>query len=122
MDKKSDHYTSAKNYTDLDGQSKSFTFIDHDKKTKVSTGKVTKKELAAIKDANRAYKKFVIENILDIPASICPYEYQDFTVRGEGVSAILWNESMIRDEGLDIVKLTSLLNILENRLESKGLI
>jgi hypothetical protein len=36
-DKKSDHYTSAKNYTDLDGNTKSFDFVDHDVKTKIAT-------------------------------------------------------------------------------------
>lgn len=32
--KKSKYYTSTQTYTDLDGQSKSFTFVDHDVKLK----------------------------------------------------------------------------------------
>lgn len=46
-DKKSDYYTGATNYEDVDGKLKTFTYVDHDIKTKVGGPifeKVEKKE------------------------------------------------------------------------------
>lgn len=42
-DKKSDYYTGATHYEDMDGQLKNFTYVDHDVKTSIG-GPIFKKE------------------------------------------------------------------------------
>ncbi len=109
MHKKSDYYTSPDNYRDIDGNMKTFNYIDHDSKTKVSmstdTSSFNEKE----------YRKDLLERILDIEAVYCPIEFQDFVVRGD-VENITWNEIMLSDEGILIDKLRTLCVILENRI------
>jgi len=114
---KSKHYTSAQNYKDLDGLSKSFTMIDHDKKLKISKLIQSDKELEDIKNQLKNYRDDLYIRVLSVPASLCPDSYYDFTVRGADSTLITWNEKMIKDEGLSIDRLRTLVVILENTIE-----
>jgi hypothetical protein len=102
IDKKSDYYTHPEGYRDLDGNHRQFTIIDHDVKASIPTGE--KKGEEAIKKELAAYKESLIEEILNIPASLCPYLFHDYTLRGDVVN-ISWNETMLRDPGVSIDKL-----------------
>ncbi len=115
IDKLSDHYTSAEAYTDLDGQSRQFTFIDHDKKSKISALKQTEEEVQEIKNSLNNYRTNLVNRILEIPASLCPFEFVDFTIRGEAMDKIEWNKKMLEDEGFPLSNLMSLCTILENK-------
>lgn len=83
----------AENYTDMSGNLRTFTHVDHDKKTKISS---------SIPDANEAkenldlYRTGLIDRLLALPASLCPVIFHDYTIRGE-VDVITWNEKLIRD-------------------------
>lgn len=114
VDKKSQHYTSAKNYTDLDGNSKSFTFIDHDVKTKIAAKVTSPEEIEEAKSGLKDYKKQIINRILSIPPSVCPEIFHDFTKRGEiGIS---WDKDMLNDEGVPLERLRDILTMLENKI------
>jgi len=113
VDKKSDYYTSAQNYTDLDGQSRSFTFIDHDKKTKIATGSVEGATKQLAED-----RKNLVDRILLLPASACPAIFSDFTVRGE--AGIHWNTAMISDAGMSMQQLNDIRTLTENRIDLYG--
>jgi hypothetical protein len=102
IDKKSDYYTHPEGYRDLDGNHRQFTTIDHDVKTSVPTGE--KKDLDTLKKELAAYKESLIEEILNIPPSLCPSLFHDFTLRGDIIN-IEWNEVMLRDPGVSIDKL-----------------
>lgn len=122
VDKKSQHVGNhGGRYTDLDGQSKQFTYIDHDKKTKIGTGKLTEEEIKTIQEEIKNSRNLLITTILSYPPSLCPFEFVDFTVRGDK-EIIRWNETMVRDAGLDLMKLMTLKTLLENRAELQGLI
>jgi hypothetical protein len=114
-DKLSSHYTSAEAYTDLDGQSRQFTFIDHDKKSKISALKQTEEEIQEIKNSLNNYRSDLVKRILEIPASLCPYEFVDFTIRGEAMDKIEWNKKMLEDEGFPLNNLRFLCTIVENK-------
>ena len=115
---KAKHYTSAQTYKDEDGNMKNFTMIDHSVKTTIGgSPKLNQEELDEISSQRRIHRAELCERILSIPASLCPLDFDDFIVRGEGLSKIQWNEEMIKDEGMDPIKRQFLCNILENRLE-----
>lgn len=116
-DKKSQHYTSAQNYTDLEGQSKLFTMVDHDRKTKIST-----MNEESDKDWKTSYRSSLIERILVITAAICPEPFSDFVLRGESRNTIGWNEKMLNDQGFEVSKLRELCTLLENEAELRRLI
>lgn len=67
------------------------------------------------------YKDELIQRVLDIPASLCPEPFQDFTVRGATEITVTWNKKMIADQGFDIRRLRDLAVLLENRAELIGL-
>lgn len=111
---KSDFYKSAEGYKDDDGNTRQFTMIDHDVKPKIATGIWDMEEISI---QRKQYREDLVNTILKLPASLSPIEYSDFIVRGEGKTSLSWNESMIRDKGMDIIKLVFLKNILEVRKE-----
>lgn len=100
-------------YTDNNGMAKQFTYVDHDVKTKISgfLG-IDKKQIQ--KDLSE-YRLSLIERITDIPASLCPIEFDAFTIRGEGKKTIEWNETVLNDAGMSIDRLRNLCTILENK-------
>lgn len=112
------HYTSAQTYRDDDGNMKNFTMIDHSVKTTIGgSPKLNQEELDEISLQRKLHRTELCNRILSIPASLCPLDFEDFTLRGEGFSKIEWNESMITDEGMDPIKRQFLCNILDNRME-----
>lgn len=114
-DKLSQHYTSAESYSDLDGLSKQFTFVDHDKKSRISALNQTEEEKAQVKENLSSYRTTLVDRVVSIPASLCPFEFVDFTIRGEAMEKIEWNRQMLEDEGLPLNNLMALCNILENK-------
>lgn len=100
VDKKSQHVGNHGGaYTDIDGMSKQFTYIDHDKKTKISTahkGETLEELRESIK--THAYK--VIRAILSMPAVNVVRNpdglYEEFVTR-DSEKGILWNETMVFD-------------------------
>lgn len=117
-DRKADHVGNHGGaYTDIDGMSKQFTVIDHDKKTTISSGKSEKVD----KEWAPKYRALLIKRINDLPASICPEPFQDYTVRGEGKVTIMWNTDMLLDNGVPINQLRDLCVLLENKAETMRL-
>jgi hypothetical protein len=101
MDRKSDYYTSAQHYRDLDGNSKSFTFVDHDVKPSISVTSSTKEDIELIKKEVRDHTERVIEEILSFPAvNILKNSYgmyEEFVIRNAEKGVIEWNEEMVRN-------------------------
>lgn len=119
VDKKKDHVGNHGGaYIDNDGNRRQFTYIDHDPKTKISGSVTTDKEKETIKDSLSLYRKELVQRILDVPASLCPIEFSEFTLRGESQSVIQWNEKMLSDDGMTINRLRDLCTIVERRFES----
>lgn len=119
VDRKADHVGNHGGaYTDIEGNRRQFTVIDHDPKTKISGSVTTDKEKQIIKEGLSDYRKELIERILAIPASLCPLEFSEFKLVGDSQSVILWNEKMVRDEGMTVNRLRDLCTILERRFES----
>lgn len=67
------------------------------------------------------YREQLVTRILDLPASICPEIFQDFTIRGEGKHHIEWNQTMIADVGIPIMRLRDLCVMVENKADLMGL-
>jgi hypothetical protein len=96
MDKKSQHVGNHGGaYTDLDGMSKQFTYIDHDKKSKISFnigGKDFDKE---------KFFKDSADEILALPAVNAVRNtmglYEEFILRDQKDGKIKWNESRVRE-------------------------
>jgi hypothetical protein len=118
MSDKAKHYTSAQTYKDDDGNMKNFTFIDHTVKTTIGgSPKLNQAELDEISMQRKLHKEELCNRIFAISASMCPMDFDDFVIRGEGHSKISWNQPMITDEGMDPIKRMFLCNILENRMD-----
>lgn len=109
---KAQHYTSAKNYTDLDGLSRSFDFIDHD--VKASTSFYNGEDIEQVKKQMKDYRIELIDRILATPAATAPPEFYDFTLHGDRPT-IDWNKVMLEDAGLMIDKLRTICVIMERR-------
>lgn len=121
VDKKSDHVGNhGGTYIDNHGMTRQFTYIDHDKKSKMSFSETSDEEKEKIKNDMIVYRKSIIDRILDVPASLCPYEFHDFTIRGEDKVVIEWNKTMISDDGMSIDRLVSFCTLLENRFNTKS--
>lgn len=125
VDKKSDYVGNHGGaYTDNDGMSKQFTYIDHDVKTSVSTNKpLTEEEKQDIANNLKLARTSLIDAILAIPAVFCHEVHQDFTKRGEDVLQIAWNEAMLTDPGLPLEKLNEIRTLADNKksLTKKGI-
>jgi hypothetical protein len=104
-------HRSPQNYKDLDGNMRTFTEIDLDKKTKISVpsdGTDPKVEL-------KNYRDSVIEKILSINAGHCPSPFTDYVIKGEAVDVLTWNESMLRDDGTPLDRLVQLYTLASNK-------
>lgn len=119
VDKKSDHYTSASTYRDLDGNMKNFTFIDHDKKSKASGYVPTDETKEDVKQALRDAREEYITRILSYSASFCPTQEQMFTNRGEAKKTIEWNEDALRNQGVPLDRLIRICTLVENKAENR---
>lgn len=99
VDKKSQHVGNhGGRYTDIDGMSKQFTYIDHDKKTKISTSQG--ETLEQIREAMKDHTYKVIRAILSMPAVNVVRNpdglYEEFVTRSEE-KGVAWNETMVFD-------------------------
>lgn len=100
-DRKSDHYTSAQHYRDLDGNSKSFTFVDHDVKTSISVTSSTKEEVEELKRQIVKDTENSINAILALPAVNALRDphgmYESLIKRNMEKGVIEWDEEMVRN-------------------------
>ena len=71
----------------------------------------------SIKNKLMEYRKELQEEILSLPASMFPKEFQDFIKRGEDMSTITWNKSMIEDPGVPLDTLIDLKVLTEKRID-----
>jgi hypothetical protein len=116
LDQKTAH-TSAQHYRDLDGNMRNFTVVDHDPKTKIS---VPSNEGVDLKKALEDYREETIQKILAAPAVYCPMIFADYTIRGEQAGGqIIWNEPMLRNQGVPLNQLTDIYTLLSNTLDSR---
>lgn len=115
-----DKYNAPDNYTDMDGQTKTFTHINYSKKPK--TFLYMQEDNA--KEQHLKDRERIQEEILALPASMFPKEFQDFVVRGESMDIMGWDENMIRDPGVPFITLLNLKTLTKNRIElySQGLL
>ncbi len=101
VDKKSDHYTSATTYRDMDGNHKNFTFIDHDKKPTISASpSLNEDELKSLKQTINEQIDLSIDEILAMPAQSCFSHnglYEEFIVRDVEQGRIEWQKNMLRN-------------------------
>lgn len=97
-------------YTDNSGMAKQFTYVDHDVKTKISgfLG-IDKKQIQ--KDLSE-YKQSLIERITSVSASLCPYDFDTFIIRGKTIE---WNTTVLNDAGMSVDRLRNLCTLLENK-------
>lgn len=105
------------NYRDLEGNMKSFTVIDHDKKTKINTTVNIDKHGVTQELAD--YRTKLQAKILDLPASACPdFPFSDFKVR-DGIT-IGWNEVMIMDPGTPLNQLQDIYTLTSNKVSGSN--
>ena len=102
-------------YTDESGMSRQFTYVDHDKKTKISTmAPIPEKELVEAKEQFKKFKEKTIEGLLSLPASLCPHDFNIFTKIND--QKIEWDESVVRDPSIDIWRLVGLKGMIEDKI------
>lgn len=115
VDKKSDYYTQTQNYRDLDGMSRSFTFVDHDVKTSIGAKAISEEEFTEAKQKVIEFRESTIQQILALPPSAVHEIFQVFTLRGDR-DKIEWDENMLRDPSIDVWKLVDLKHLTEANL------
>lgn len=99
---KANHYTTAEQYVDpQDGQTKQFTIIDHDIKTKVSASDImSEKEKKELYETVQREAKERIEEILSFPAVFLILSKNTFAedyIERHPEKGIIWREEMVRD-------------------------
>lgn len=123
VDKKSDYVgTHGGAYLDNDGQRKQFTYIDHDVKASIFIP-ASEEEMTEVRKQLREYRPKLIQRILDLPPTMCPDIFKDFTIRGD-IGKIKWDETMLKDEGVPEQKLNDIHTLTTNRIQlhSEGLL
>ena len=115
---KNKKYSVDQNYKDLDGNTKSFTVINHDPKATMATYNPTEEEKQQVKDELSRFRKELQDYVLSQHASLCPPPMQTtFIFRGEFTDSFRWNEAAVRDEGLSLDALRNLAVLVEKRKE-----
>ena len=64
------------------------------------------------------YRKELQGEIMALPASLFPKEFQDFVKRGSDMNVISWNKEMIYDDGVPTDTLRDLKVLTEKRLDA----
>ncbi len=115
VDRKADHVGNHGGaYTDQDGMSRQFTYVDHDKKTTISINQDnTDYELFF-----KQYRAELIKRIASISASLCHEWFVEFTVVNQEKSILEWNMDMLLDNGVPLSTLRDICTVMENRAES----
>lgn len=119
-DRKSDHYTSAQHYRDLDGNSKSFTFVDHDVKPSISVMSSSKEEIENLKKEISEHTENSIKAILSMPAVNALNDsngmYSHLVKRNIEKGIIEWDEDVVANMcRIDSVFMYNLSNTLWKR-------
>ena len=102
-DKKSDYYTGAEGYTDLDGQSKQFTYIDHDIKSKVSFHDDSPEAMEKVNKEIKTRLEEIIQEILQFPAIYAAYPEDDMLKAHlyneiiDSTDGVKWDEKILRE-------------------------
>lgn len=104
-------------YVDINGQSKQFTYVDHDPKTKISTTNMSTQEKETIKSELATYRASLITKISVSPPSLCPNLFEKFTLRGDR-EAIEWDVTALNDAGVPLQTLSDLWTLLSKRVEA----
>lgn len=99
VDKKSQHVGNHGGaYTDIDGMSKQFTYVDHDKKTKISTHK--SESLEELRKAHINHVGKQVTAMLALPAiNVVRNQdglFEEFIIRDKD-KGVIWNEDMVWD-------------------------
>lgn len=103
-------YTVPDTYSDMDGNTRTFTHIDCDKKLAV---------VVSLEDKDKISKELVdyryklLERIISVSASLCPDAFHMFTLRGEQRKNVGWDEGILALETTE--KLRNLCVLLEKR-------
>lgn len=101
VDKKSQHYTSAEKYTDLEGHSRQFTFVDHDiKSTLSSTPPMKESELEELRKFISQSRINKIEEILALPAISFVKSKNTFAetfIERNREKGVVWHEVAVRN-------------------------
>lgn len=106
------------NYKDLDGNTKSFTVINHDPKPTMNMYNPTQEEKKEVQLSLSEYKKSLQDYILGEHASLCPTPLQPtFIIRGENINEFKWNVKAVTDEGVSLDTLRDLSNLVQRRKE-----
>lgn len=111
-------YTSPKTYTDMSGNTRTFVDIDCDKKVTSAPMLDTTKEghVSAVEKSVNEYRERLVQRITSISASYCPEKFWDFTIRGEAVTTITWNEDKLKDSAMETQKLREICVLLEKKI------
>lgn len=115
-----DKYNAPDNYTDMDGMTKTFTHIDYSRKPKIGFHMTD----GSAKQQHVEDKRNLARKILTLPATFFPKEFEDFIIRDIPNEKIIWNESMVLDEGVPYITLYNLSTLTQKRwdLYSQGLL
>lgn len=112
VDKKGDYYNPPSEYQDLDGNWKTFTYVDHDKHTsRTQLGRESpetldakKIEIERIREELRQYRENRIKEILSLPPAPLIEENDSFLNKVLLAEIILrdsepvtWNEKILRE-------------------------
>lgn len=116
--KNKSNWSVDQHYKDLDGNTKSFSVINHDPKPTTTMYNPTEEEKVDVKKQLAAYRKELQEEILAEHASLCPTPMQPtFVLRGESVENFQWNKKRVTDEGLSTDALRDLHTLVLRRKE-----
>lgn len=120
VDKKGDYYNPPSEYQDLDGNWKTFTYVDHDKKTRISTHVSSPEEIEQRKQEKIERRNKTISEILSLPPAPLVQENDSFlnkVLLAEIVirdsEPVTWNEKVIR-EACEVNE--DFLNLLHTRI------
>lgn len=87
-------------YTDMDGMSRQFTVIDHDKKTSIASSKMSDEEKESLRNAINIDKQQTINKILALPAVSFLKSgnmfAEDCIIR-DLEKGIIWDETFVRN-------------------------
>lgn len=87
-------------YTDIDGMSRQFTIVDHDKKTKISSSAMTDEEKENLRNSVNIAKHQTIDKILALPAISFLKSGNTFAedcVIRDLEKGIIWDETFVRN-------------------------
>ena len=99
-------------YVDNDGLSKQFTYIDHDKKTKIST--YNEEEKQQMEEQLKKWRDDTIAEILALPAVNAVKADADYEIliKRDPKQGVIWNEDVVIEKCIDNPEYRRVLHIL----------